>query len=179
MSEARFFYKNSHAILTRKCASVNINVWNAPLFCSQIRCCHFTWYPEINWVWSSSSATELNVYPGDNIGFLVYSASCVSLTEVLFLLSLGCYLTLHSHLERGLIFSVFVLCVLSLCSVFCVLLGTNMADNARRTQEVPRNVGRKCRPLSSVRRSGEPKVQNVRRTPEWRAQKNRAGNDKN
>ena len=38
-----------------------------------------------------------------------------------------------------------------------------MADNARCTQEVPRNVGRKCRLLSSVRRSGEPKVQNVRR----------------
>ena len=29
----------------------------------------------------------------------------------------------------GLIFSVFVLCVLSLCSVFCVLLGANMATN--------------------------------------------------
>ena len=59
----------------------------------------------------------------------------------------------------------FVLCVLSLCSVFCVLLGANMADNARHTQEVPRNVGHKCRALSSVRRSGEPKVQNVRCTP--------------
>ena len=47
--------------------------------------------------------------------------------------------------------------------MFCVLLGANMADNARHTQEVPRNGGRKCRALSSVRHSGEPKVQNVRR----------------
>ena len=31
--------------------------------------------------------------------------------------------------DGGLIFSVFVLCVLSLCSVFCVLLGANMATN--------------------------------------------------
>ena len=36
--------------------------------------------------------------------------------------------------EGGLIFSVFVLCVLSLCSVFCVLLGANMAANVGRPQ---------------------------------------------
>ena len=47
--------------------------------------------------------------------------------------------------------------------MFCVLLGANMADNARRTQEVPRNGGRKCRVLSSVRHSSELKVQNVKR----------------
>ena len=54
-------------------ASVNTKVWSASLFCSQIRCCHFTSYSELNWVWSSSSGTELNIHPGDNIGFLIWS----------------------------------------------------------------------------------------------------------